>query len=72
MFLLLGVPFSETFPDCAIAKTFACGPTKSSYVCTHGLAPHFKHLSKKLSAGEEDYVLHFDERLNRKKTVKAV
>lgn len=65
-----GVLFSATFPDSAIAKTFTCRATKTSYVCTHGLAPLFKHLLSK-KTGEEDYVLLFDESLNRK-TVKAV
>ncbi|XP_051985326.1 uncharacterized protein LOC127645689 [Xyrauchen texanus] len=62
-----GVLFSAMFHDSAIAKTFACGATKSMYICKHGLAPHFKHLlCKKLSSGREDYVLLFDESLNRK------
>lgn len=62
-----GALFSAMFPDSAIAKTFACGATKSMYICTHGLAPHFKHLlCKKLSSDREDYVLLFDESLNRK------
>jgi hypothetical protein len=60
------------FPDSAIVKTLACGAKKSSYVCTRGLAPHFKQMfSKKLSAGEEDCVLIFDESLKRN-TVKTV
>ncbi|MCI4377131.1 hypothetical protein PGIGA_G00200100 [Pangasianodon gigas] len=50
-----GVLFSAMFSDSAIAKTFACGATKSMYICTHGLALHFKHLCKKLSSNREDY-----------------
>ena len=36
--------FCDLFPDSNIAKIFACGKTKCSYIVTYGLAPYFKGL----------------------------
>ncbi|KAL1246701.1 hypothetical protein QQF64_034369 [Cirrhinus molitorella] len=61
-----GQLFSAMFPDSEIAKSFSCGQTKCAYICAYGLAPHFKsRLTNKLKSGNEDYVLLFDESLNR-------
>ena len=36
--------FCNMLPDSNIAKNFACGKTKCSYLFTYGLAPYFKSL----------------------------
>ena len=57
------------FPDSSIAKKFKCGATKCAFICTFGLAPHFKQLLSKKPQGNE-YVLLFDESLNVKTQLK--
>ena len=53
------------FPDSQIAKRFACGSTKCSYLIKYGLAPYFMgDLKKKLSS--KLFVVSFDEALNKK------
>lgn len=65
-FISTGQLFSAMFPDSDIAKNFSCGQTKCAYICAYGLAPHFKGLlTNKLKSGDENYVLLFDESLNR-------
>ena len=36
--------FQAMFPDSVIASKFACGEKKTAYLCTFGLAEHFKEL----------------------------
>jgi hypothetical protein len=36
--------FRLMFPNCEEACNFSCGPTKCSYICCFGLAPHFKSI----------------------------
>ena len=36
--------FQAMFPDSVIASKFACGEKKTAYLCTFGLAKHFKEL----------------------------
>lgn len=53
--------FQAMFPDSQIAKRFACGEKKCSYVCTYGLAPYFKKLILKEVSQQTAYVVLFDE-----------
>ena len=57
--------FRLMFPDSSIAEQFKMGDDKTRYVTVYGLAPHF---IQKLadSVKEKDYVLLFDEALNKK------
>ena len=56
--------FGNIFPDSDIAKAMACAETKSMYLACFGIAPHFLALLEKKIKGD-DYVLLFDESLNR-------
>jgi hypothetical protein len=59
--------FQKMFPDSAIAKSFKCGETKSSYLINHGAAPYFKSLlSQKIKSEPCEFVLLFDESMNSK------
>ena len=57
--------FRAMFPDSDIAKTFACGKDKSGYIIRFGLAPYFKQelINTINKAGQ--FVLMFDESLNK-------
>jgi hypothetical protein len=55
--------FQFMFKDSSVAKEFSCGATKSSYVSNFGIAPYFRKLLK--SKANEEYVLLFDESLNK-------
>ncbi|XP_071963464.1 uncharacterized protein [Antedon mediterranea] len=68
--------FQAMFPDSGIAAKFSCGEKKSAYVVNYGLAPyfrnvfslsfvHFRSLLLKRVTDESDYVLLFDESLNK-------
>lgn len=60
----IGELFKSMFPDSDIAKTFACGGDKTSYVTKFGLAEHIKRdLVSKVNNGP--FVLMFDESLNQ-------
>ena len=60
-----GKLFTKMFPDSQIAKKFACGSTKCSYLIKYGLAPYFMgDLKKKLSS--KLFVVSFDEALKKK------
>lgn len=56
--------FAAMFPDSEIAKRFACGERKCAYVCTFGIAPHFKKLLLSEVSNQTKYVMLFDESLN--------
>ena len=62
-----GELFSSMFPDSALARNFASGATKSRYMITFGLAPYFLDALKDKVKLSSDYVLLFDESLNKKK-----
>ena len=53
------------FPDSNIAKTFACGKTKYSYIVTYGLAPYFKSLLNDTLSSLDCFVAMFDEFYNK-------
>lgn len=57
--------FRRMFPDSQIAAQFACGESKCSYLCSFGLAPHFKSLTLSSVLTQRAYVILFDESLNR-------
>ena len=59
-----GSLFKVMFSDSEIAKKFACGRQKVSYLLTFGLAPYFlNELYKKLK-NSPNYVILFDESYN--------
>ena len=64
--------FRLMFPDSEIAASFACGETKSRYLITFGLAPHFSELMLKNVRSSKNYVLLFDESLNHKNQLKQM
>ena len=53
------------FPDSNIAKNFACGKTKCSYIVTYGLAPYFKSLINDTLSSLDCFVAMFDESHNK-------
>lgn len=57
--------FAAMFLDSEIAKRFACGESKCAYVCTFGIAPHFKRLLLSEVSKQTKYVVLFDESLNQ-------
>ena len=67
-----GKLFSSMFPDSALARNFACGATKSRYMITFGLAPYFLDALKDKVKLSSDYVLLFDESLNKKNKMKQM
>lgn len=58
--------FKQMFPGDPVAQTFTCGETKCRYLCQFGIAPYFYGLLKKSARTDSDYVLLFDESLNKK------
>ena len=56
--------FRRMFPTCTTAQGFQCGPNKLSYMVNFGLAPYFSDALRS-SVGKNEYVLLFDESLNR-------
>ncbi|XP_063216844.1 uncharacterized protein LOC134527824 [Bacillus rossius redtenbacheri] len=61
----LGEIFRSMFPDSGIASKFSMGETKCSYVINHGLAPYFDQLLKERLSECKDYVVSFDESINK-------
>ena len=59
------------FPDSAIAQCYSSAETKTRYLTSHGLAPHFLSQLKEQVKGQE-YVLLFDESLNKKNQFKQL
>lgn len=57
--------FKKMFPDSKIAQSFSMGKTKASYVINHGLAPYFQDVLQNYIKGCSDYVVCFDESLNK-------
>jgi len=57
--------FRTMFPDSDIGKQFTWGERKAAYLATFGIAPHFSSLMKAKIKKESEYVLLFDESLNR-------
>ena len=53
------------FPDSGIATKFALGDRKLSYLCTFGIAPCFSSILATKVKESSDFVLLFDESLNR-------
>ena len=53
------------FPDSNIAKNFACGKTRCSYIVTFGLAPYFKGLLNDTLSSLDCFVAMFDESYNK-------
>ena len=60
------VLFQQMFQGHPIAETFSCGETKCRYLCQFGLAPHFSSLLKSRISKDSEYVLLFDESVNKK------
>lgn len=60
------------FPDSAAAEMFSCAETKCCYLCQFGIAPHFSNLLKKTVKSDGDYVLLFEESLNKKNQSKQM
>lgn len=61
----IGELFAAMFSDSDIAKSFACGKDKTSYMIRFGIAPHFKKLLIKSVNDSGPFVLMFDESLNQ-------
>ena len=55
----------EMFPDSNIAQNFKMSETKSMYIMTHGIAPYVQSLVQKHIQEAKEYVLLFDETLNK-------
>ena len=60
------VLFQQMFQGHPIAETFSCGETKCRYLCQCGLAPHFSSLLKSRINKDSEYILLFDESMNKK------
>ena len=61
----LGDLFHRMFPDSQIAKKFSLGRTKCAYLVSFGLAPYFKNVLLERIKTSQDYVVLFDESLNK-------
>ncbi|KAG8175604.1 hypothetical protein JTE90_019416 [Oedothorax gibbosus] len=57
--------FSRMFPDSTIAKQFALGERKCSYLISFGLAPHIKSMLLKSLGDADFFTILFDETLNK-------
>lgn len=57
----IGEFFATMFSDSDIAKSFACGKDKTSYIIRFGIAPHFKKLLINSVNDLGPFVLMFDE-----------
>lgn len=64
--------FAVMFPDSAIAANFRCGETKTRYLATFGIGPHFSSLLKSRVKSQTEYVLLFDESLNKELSLKQL
>jgi len=65
-FFVSGGLFQRMFPDSEIATKFQCGEKKAAYLTVHGTAPHFRQLLTNRVRTANEFVLLFDESLNRK------
>ena len=66
----VGKIFQAMFPDSVIASKFACGEKKTAYLCTFGLAKHFRELLMDEVKGP--FTIFFDESLNNKSQQKQM
>ena len=57
--------FSRIFPDSAIARKFSCGECKTAYLACFGLAPFIESSLCDSVKSVNQYVLMFDESLNK-------
>ena len=57
--------FTLMFPDSSIASKITIGSTKLAYVVTHGLGPYFHTRLTAMLNSCSEYVVCFDEALNR-------
>lgn len=64
--------FKSMFPDSEIARKFSCGRTKTAYTCCFGLAPHFSKLLTDRVQSTDNFVLLFDESLNKETQTKQL
>ena len=53
------------FPDSEIANSFQLAETKSMYIAVHGVAPYIENLLTKRITDSGEYVLLFEESLNK-------
>lgn len=61
----ISTTFKNMFPDSSIASKFQLGETKCSYMINHGLAPYFDSELKDQVRCCPDFVVCFDEALNK-------
>ena len=66
-----GPLFRKMFTDSVIARSFECSETKSRYITTFGLGDYLLTEMQK-SVKDQNYVLLFDESLNKKLTEKQM
>ena len=57
--------FKCMFPQCDLVQQFSCGERKVSYLCTFGIAPYFADQLLEKVRSSSNYVLLFDETLNK-------
>jgi hypothetical protein len=57
--------FQQMFHDSQIAAKFSCNETKCSYICRFGLAPYFSNLLHEQIKICDEFVVLFDEILNK-------
>jgi hypothetical protein len=57
--------FKLMFPDSEIAARFRCGEDKVAYMISFGLGPYFSSALKENIHNADEYVLLFDESLNK-------
>lgn len=60
-----GETFKLMFLDSAVASSFKMGPSKCKYLINHGLAPYFSNEMKDRLCQCDDFVVSFDESLNK-------
>ena len=61
----VGYAFRNMFPDSSIANDITMSETKSMYTVVYGVAPYLQSLLEWNIKQETDYVLLFDESLNK-------
>ena len=57
--------YKSMFPDSNIAHEFTFSETKSMYVLAHGITPYIESLQINNIKESKEYVLLFDETLNK-------
>ena len=61
----IGDVFHAMYPDSNIARAFGCADKKVAYLCTLGLGPYFSGQLSAVVKSVSNYVLLFDETLNK-------